>query len=347
MKFVKFVEDISVDGNEYLGESILEAYGLCFFDVSLRNEANKILEAVGDTKNKVLQEGVLETMRTWPRQKIMALVLGALITMTASKGMAANSQQVIDGARASVIEQLGGDDNDGDDEAVDKMVKGAVKKYGDKIEEKAAEKAGDMKDVSHSQSDVDNAAGTYIDEHLKTQSSDEIRTTMQGILDKGNLSEGGERLAKTVINILEGNTAKIYIDEHLKTQSTEEIKTMMQGILKKGNISEEGERLAKTVIKLLDSGYESSAYNEDAKSNRLNSGDHSSNRDKAYRELEQNGKLRDAGMSDEDISKYRFGNKKNMKSYSYGGAMVTSQNAPDEAEMERLSEQVKKILSKS
>jgi len=57
--------------------------------------------------------------------------------------------------------------------------------------------------------------------------------------------------------------------------------------------------------------------------------------------------LRDAGMSDEDISKYRFGNKKNMKSYSYGGAMVTSQNAPDKAEMERLSEQVKKILSKS
>lgn len=334
-KFVKFIEDISVDGNEYLGESILEAYGLCFFDVSLRNEANKILEAVGDTKkgvlrtekevedhfnnggadedinkmlqrlmsknskNKVLQEGVLETMRTWPRQKIMALVLGALITMTASSGMAANSPQVIDGARESVIEQLGGDGNDGDDEAVDKMVKGAVKKYGDKIEEKAAKEDGDSQDASFNE-----YAKKFIEKHLEKGSTPEDLSNMMNkiIMDDKETNSGMKTLAKEVI------------------------KQLQQGDDSGSNIAKElNERKSKL--------------------GGSRSGD-------AFNELHENDKLRSAGMSPRDICEYRLAalsSTKKLKSgsYDYRGVTISLDDLSDKEHLNEITQKANKILSKS
>jgi len=345
-KFVKFIEDISVDGNEYLGESIMEAYGLCFYGVSLRNEADKLLESISGNKalcealgEETLGEGgVIEKIRKWPRKKIMGLLLGALITMTAAKGMAADNPQVIDGARDRVIEQLGGD-GDGDDEAVDKMVKGAVKKYGDKIEKKAAEKGGDKTDTTEDDNGWKKyayAAKNYLYNELeKNTSIEDIKQNINDLLKSNDQDEQdkGQALNKALREMEKyqdrDNTvqAKKYIQNHLaKGDTYEEISTTMQGLLDKDPLDENTKNLAELVLKQLDGG-----------------GD--------YRELHQNGKLKDAGMSNLDISKYRFvmqhGFGDNSAIYNYGDAIVTSDNAPDEAEMKKLTQQVKKILSKS
>ena len=175
-KFINFITDISVGNNEYLGESIMEAYGLCFYGVSLRNEADKLLESINGNK-ALCEAGVLETMRKWPRKKIMGLLLGALITMTAAKGMAADNPQVIDGARDSVIEQLGGSpDGDGAD-ALEGMLNKVADKFGDKIEEKAAEKGGQGTETAEDDKEWDKTT-TDDEEKRPTPYSDAVDDKM-------------------------------------------------------------------------------------------------------------------------------------------------------------------------
>jgi len=354
-KFVKFIEDISVDGNEYLGESIMEAYGLCFYGVSLRNEADKLLESISGNKalcealgEETLGEGgVIEKIRKWPRKKIMGLLLGALITMTAAKGMAADNPQVIDGARDRVIEQLGGD-GDGDDEAVDKMVKGAVKKYGDKIEKKAAEKGHIPTDGDHKIADANSVNELYQDakqyvikEINKGEKGEETEAQLRELAKKLLSSDDetkqamGKALNKAISDVHkevfaedDSRRAKSFVEKHLKNGKTiDQLRDIAEKFLSDDN--EDSQRVGKAVLTELE---HRERFDE-----------------KMDRELIENEKLVDAGMSAKDVGAFRLATVKNIESgtYTFNGVMVNSNVLSDTEKVKQITQRAYKILSKS
>jgi len=230
----------------------------------LRNEADKLLESISGNK-ALCEAGVLEKMRSWPRKKIMGLLLGALITMTTAQGIAGPNADVISAAGDQVIEQISGGDgaSDSEKDAVDKMLGKVADKYADKIENKVDAKGGTGAETEKEAAENGYTPTTNDDIranltlrlllYQRHMTPDEIKRQIE-IMDKSSdegmqkagkalLSaldkyevEKNDRIAKANLDVHEkvpvnytAQMAKSFVDRHLKNGKTEtQIRNMVE-----------------------------------------------------------------------------------------------------------------------
>jgi hypothetical protein len=150
-KFINFLIELSNRDNEVLIESILEAYGVCFFNISINKEIKNILEVA--SKTNPLCEGVLDMFRGDAKKKVMMFMIPLLLA-AAAHGKSLQSKEVIGAISDKVVAMstTGDGDNHGmNNDMANDLTKEVVKKYGGQIKEKAEKgDAGTKSDVSHS-----------------------------------------------------------------------------------------------------------------------------------------------------------------------------------------------------
>jgi len=135
-KFINFIISINDENNDILIETILEAYGRCFFDISINKEVQNILESI--SKTNPLCEGVLDMFRGDTKKKIMMFMIPLLLA-AAAHGKSLQSKEVIGAVSDKVVAMstTGGGDGSMDNDMANDLTKEVVKKYGGQIKEKA------------------------------------------------------------------------------------------------------------------------------------------------------------------------------------------------------------------